>query len=268
MKKLFLLGLMFALMSGVCNVQKTFAEDTEADTQIIKDAIEKYKDKNYLGCISDLRLYTEKDATNAVAWYYLGNAYMNISMKPEAHAAFAKVVNLNTVPKLTSYSIQAQICMENSAKCNYQEFTNDQIKKLISNPNEFLEQYFANLNNNTKDADTIEIENLIKGGYPNNIHPSARDFIQQERIKMKQVEINENKASVPADYNLADAAELFKMQNSMIASFAMMMDTPVQNNGTDYAELIKKYQNIKENNDTISPETVQLMMMQNMLPSF
>jgi tetratricopeptide (TPR) repeat protein len=138
-------------------------------------------------------MYTEKDPSNAVAWYYLGNAYMNIAMKQDAHNAYEKVIALNTVPKLTSYSIQAELCMENSAKCKYQDFTSDEIKKLKADPSGFLQAYFANMNATTKDQNVVEIENLINGSYGQNIHPSALEFIRQEEAKMKQNEINEDK---------------------------------------------------------------------------
>lgn len=263
MKKSFLLSLVFALMLSFNCIQKVYAENT--DSKIIKAAISKYKNKNYIGCISDLRMYTEKDPANAVAWYYLGNAYMNISMKQEAHAAFEKVIALNTTPKLTSYSIQAQICMENPSKCEYKNFSNEEIKKLKENPTAFLEQYFANMNNTDKDADTLEIENLINGSYPQNIHPQAKEFIRQEKTKMKQNEINTDQAYIPSNEKLAEAVNLLKEQNNNITGFAMMLDNQQNTNNNNYAEFIRQYQN---ENKTITPEMVQMMMMSNMMPTF
>ncbi len=261
MKKKFLFSLIFTLMFSFCSIEKVIAEDT----QVIKDAIEKYKNKNYVGCISDLKLYTEKDPSNAVAWYYLGNSYMNIAMKNEAHAAFEKVVALNTVPKLTSYSIQAEICMENPLKCKYQDFSYEEIKKLRNNPNEFLESYFAKLNNSTKDVDTREIENLINGSYPNNIHPNAKKFIDEEKVKMRTNEINENNAYLPSDEKLSQALSLLKDSNNQVSSFAMLMDTPKQAQDNNYADIVRKYYG--ENSDkTVTPEMVQVMMLQNMFP--
>jgi len=205
MKKLFILGLVFLIISiiGVSNIAKA---DT-TDTQTVKGAIEKYKNKNFLGCISDLRVITDKDKTNTVAWYYLGNAYMHISMKDDAHQAFDKVVSLNTVPKLTSYAIQAKLCMENSQKCTYQDFTREEIAKLRQNPVEFLDQYFENLNSQTKNQEDVEIEKLIDGGYNNNIHPEASEVILQERTKIEQSKSNK-RAMVPNDSMNMDTARM------------------------------------------------------------
>ncbi len=263
MKKIFMLGLVFALILSIGFITRVYAKDT--NIQVIKDAISKYKNKNYVGCISDLRMYTEKDPSSAIAWYYLGNSYMNIAMKQEAHAAFEKVIALNTVPKLTSYSIQAQICMENPTKCNYQNFSTDEIKKLKADPTAFLEQYFANLANTGKDADTVEIEQLIKGSYSQNIHPQAREFIRQEKTKMKQNEINTDQAFIPSSDKLAQAVKLLKEQNNDLTGFAMMMDSNNQTNNNNYAEMIKQYQS---ENRKITPEMLQMMMMSNMMPTF
>lgn len=206
MKKLliFIMALVLGLTMGhkaiseeaVDTVEKidTKKETVEEDrVQMIKDAIEKYKEKNFIGCISDLRMFVATEPDNPVAWYYLGNSYMNIALKPEAHQAFDKVVQINTVPILTSYSIQAKICMENPTKCDYQEFNAEQIKKLKADPTTFLDSYFASLNIDTRNPSEIEIENLINGHYSNNIHPDAKDFIINERAKIKQSEINANR---------------------------------------------------------------------------
>lgn len=199
MKKLFILGIVFSIVGlfGIANATTT-VNTTAEDTQVIQEAIEKYKNKNYLGCISDLRMEVTKDPTSTISWYYLGNAYMNISMKKEAHEAFDKVVTLNTVPKLTSYAIQAKLCMENKQNCQYQNFNSEQITALRKNPTGFLETYFAALKSETKSKSDIEIEKLIKNGYNSKIHPEASKVILQERTKMEQSRIN-SKAALPAD---------------------------------------------------------------------
>lgn len=205
MKKLFILGLVFSITAMFCIAENVQASSSE--THVIKDAIEKYKNKNYLGCISLLRMETEKDPSNTIAWYYLGNAYMNIAMKPDAHDAFDRVVMLNTVPKLTSYAIQAKLCMENNQKCEYHEFTKDEISLLRQNPVAFLDTYFANLNNKQKSEAEIEIEKLIQGGYHGRLHPDASEVILQERAKIDQSRAN-NKAELPRDILNIDSTQM------------------------------------------------------------
>lgn len=199
MKKLFILGLVFSIVGMFCFSNNVLA----SDSSVVKEAIEKYKNKNFLGCISDLRIETEKDPTNTVAWYYLGNAYMHIAMKEDAHYAFDQVIMLNTVPKLTSYSIQAKLCMENNQRCEYQEFTKDEIAQLRANPVKFLESYFANLNNKNQSEEDAVIEKLINGGYNGKIHPDANEVILQERAN-----IQGNKAALPSSVLGLDASKM------------------------------------------------------------
>ncbi len=248
MKKLFILGLVFSIIGLFCN--SNVAQAASDNAEVIKGAIEKYKNKNYLGCISDLKMETAKDPASTISWYYLGNAYMNIAMKTEAHEAFDKVVQLNTVPKLTSYSIQAKICMENPARCTYQDFNKDQIAQLRLDPNGFLESFFSNLNNQTKSQTDIEIEKLINGGYGGNLHPEAREVIMQERTKIEQNTINTgNRASLPTNDKLAEAIEMLNKQNSNMA-------------------MIIENQNYAPPVNQITPEMVQMMLMQNSMTNF
>lgn len=191
MKKILVLAIVTTLMTGLFfPIAKALAKE---DVPAIKAAIAKYKQKNYIGCISDLRLYTTKDPTSAIAWYYLGTSYMNIAMKTDANFAFDRVIQLNTIPKLTSYAIQAKLCMDYPDKCNYQNFTYEEINQLRADPIGFIDQYNASKNQKeevVKDIGELEIEKLIDGQYENNIHPAARDFIKQENLKIKQLKMN------------------------------------------------------------------------------
>lgn len=191
MKKTFALGILIVLISYFANNITAQAYTPQESKAMIKQAIAKYKEKNYLGCISDLKIYTEADPENAVAWYYLGSSYMNIAMKDNANMAFDKVISLNTVPQLTSYSVQAQLCMNDPTKCKYQNFNYEEIQKLKENPiNFFNELLNAEPKVEIKDEDIIEIDKLIDGAYSDNIHPEAKAFIDQERIKIQQSKMN------------------------------------------------------------------------------
>ena len=249
MKKLFITTLMLMVLSGFFNVVSALEKVQETDPSAIKEAISKYKERNYVGCISDLRIYTEKDPSSAVAWYYLGNSYMKIAMVQEANEAYNRVISINTVPILTSYSIQAQMCMQDTTKCDYQNFTYDEIKELRKNPAEFLAEYLSTMQNKNADADTVEIEKLINGSYPNHLHPDAKNFIIEEKTKIQQNSYN-NQAYLPQDQKLAEALEMLKNQRNN-SNFAMMLDLPPSTS-----------------NQQLSPEMIQLMMMQNQMPKF
>lgn len=191
MKKTFILGILIAL-AGYFTINTVQAYTPEESKEIIQGAIAKYKEKNYLGCISDLNLYNETDSSSAVAWYYLGSSYMNIAMKDDARMAFEKVISLNTVPQLTSYAVQAQLCMDDVSKCNYQNFSFEEIQKLRENPKNFFNELLnaSKIPEVVKDENVVEIDKLIDGTYTGNIHPDAKAFIDQERIKIQQSKMN------------------------------------------------------------------------------
>ena len=239
------------MLGGLFNAVSALEKVQEMDPGAIRDAISKYKERNYIGCISDLRIYTEKDPSSAIAWYYLGNSYMKIAMQQEANEAYNRVISINTVPILTSYSIQAQMCMQDTTKCEYQNFTQEEIKELRKNPAEFLTNYFANMQSKNDDADTVEIEKLINGSYPNHMHPDARNVIMEEKTKIQQSAYNNNRAYLPQEQKLAEAVQMLKNQRNN-SNFAMMLDLPPSSNSQQQ----------------ISPEMIQMMMMQSQMPKF
>ena len=239
------------MLGGLFNAVSALEKVQEMDPGAIRDAISKYKERNYIGCISDLRIYTEKDPSSAIAWYYLGNSYMKIAMQQEANEAYNRVISINTVPILTSYSIQAQMCMQDTTKREYQNFTQEEIKELRKNPAEFLTNYFANMQSKNDDADTVEIEKLINGSYPNHMHPDARNVIMEEKTKIQQSAYNNNRAYLPQEQKLAEAVQMLKNQRNN-SNFAMMLDLPPSSNSQQQ----------------ISPEMIQMMMMQSQMPKF
>lgn len=259
MKKLLSLGLI--VISALILSNAVFA--AVQDKAATKEAIKKYKARNFVGCISDLKMITKDDPSNVVGWYYLGSSYMNISLKPEAHEAFDKVVQLNTVPQLTSYSIQAKLCMENPARCEYQNFNLQQIEQLRANPNGFLESYMA-AKANEVNPDTVEIEKLIDGDY-DKIHPEAREFIDQEKLKMKQTEINVNQAYLNKDYQVAQLIDMLQNQNNDMSRMTMLMNNNGKNSNS-YNEVLNYVE--KSENKEDSAKMLQMMLMQNSMIGF
>ena len=190
MQKSFIIGLSLVFM-----ISSALAYTPQESKAIIKGAIDKYKAKNYIGCISDLKLYTEHDASNAIAWYYLGNSYMKISMKEDATKAFDKAIELDTVPQVTSYSIQAKLCMEDPMNCKYQVFSFDDILKLKLDPKNFIAETLAPKVENVelpkvKNPFNEEINKLIEHQYGSDIHPEAQNIVDQEKLREQQERIN------------------------------------------------------------------------------
>lgn len=162
----------------------------------VRQAINKYKSQDYIGCIQDLTEYSQDDPTNAISYYYTGVSYMKIGMKEKAIESFAKVAALNSIPILSSYAVQASQCMmTDQSPCVYKKYSASEIEEMVFDPTAFF----------TKEAETVELSNtreivplenltdidkLIQGEYPENIHPDANKVLQETRLLQEQEKVN------------------------------------------------------------------------------
>lgn len=162
--------------------------------QAVRVAIKKYKAQDYVGCIQDLEDYSDTDPSNTVAYYYTGIAYMKVGMKNKAIEAFHKVSTINSVPILSSYAIQATNCMNTGINpCVYKKFSKEDIEEMVANPAEFFAkkaQEPEDKAETVKIDDTTDIDKLIQGVYPEDIHPDANKVIQETRLIQEQERVN------------------------------------------------------------------------------
>ena len=266
MKKIFLVTILCCLFLG--NGISAMSATTEYGLTV-KNAISKYKTKNYAGAIQDLRIVVKKDPSNAVAHYYLASSYMKIGMKDEALSEFDKVISLGSVPSLTSYSIQAKNCIAGKGECTYVKLTSDQVKELQKDP----ENYIKNLQAQKPaveqvSADDVEVRRLINGSYHSNIHPEANRVIIDTLLKQQKHDINtiptgKTKSEVPTNDEIAEAVKtLAKVGiNPLQMMNSNQIQYPMMNSNNDYATLSKMMGNSSNNNNNSNK-------FMNMLPFF
>lgn len=162
----------------------------------VRQAINKYKTQDYIGCIQDLEEYSQDDPTNSISYYYTGIAYMKIGMKEKAIESFSKVSALNSIPILSSYAIQASQCMiTNQSPCVYKKYNATEIEEMILDPTAFFtreaEAPELEINRETVPLEALtDIDKLIQGVYPENIHPDANKTIQETRLIQEQEKVN------------------------------------------------------------------------------
>ncbi len=282
------------------------AQYAKNNTTQVKAAINKYKIKNYVGCIQDMTLVVKKDPSNVVAYYYMGSAYMKIGDKNKAIAQFDKVIALNSVPSLTSYAIQAKSCMNGTDKCEYIKLNDDQVQELVKDPENYLGKVKAERQSGMT-PDNVEIERLIKGRYNSSIHPQANRIIIDTLLKQEKHDMNVNAEkfkSEASDENRIASAENPKLEgptNDEIANAVKVLAragiNPIQQspmispygnfgqNNNEYAYLssmLGNNQNNQQNNfmnmlpflvqqngnQRVNSEMVQAMMMSQMMPDF
>ena len=158
----------------------------------VKTAINKYKGGDYLGCIQDMEEYTAAEPTDAIAYYYMGISYMKVGLKDNAIDALQKVSTINSVPKLSSYAIQATRCMQrNINPCTYKNYSDNQLENLLKDPSNFFNTYAGDGNGGSISEDVEDdLDRLFNGSYPSNIHPDANKVIQETRLIQEQERVN------------------------------------------------------------------------------
>lgn len=290
MKKILLSILLICLVSGINLETKAATKTYNAQVAI---AINKYKLKNYVGCIQDLQLIEKKDPSNAVVHYYLADAYMKIGAKDKASKEFDKVIALNSIPSLTSYSIQAKNCMDSPDMCEYIKINSDQVPELMKDPKNYINTVKAKTLNSTS-VDDGEIEKLINGRYRSNIHPDANRVIIDTQLKQEKHDMNVStermKSEAPTNDEIAEAVKTLAKaglnplaqnnptfnpyanlnQNSEYASLSMMFGNNQQNNNNNnfmnmLPFIIQQGQN---GNQKMTADMVQAMMTSQMMPDF
>ena len=254
------------------------AEKAVVCPSAVKESISKYKKGDYVGCVQDLQEYTEKDPSNAIAYYYMGIAYMQLGLKDNATESLQKVSTINSVPRLSSYALQAVKCMEdNVKKCTYKNYSDSQIEKFVKDPAGFLES-LANEKKDEQEAkeeiiEDIDIVRLIKGEYPSNIHPDANKTIQETRLLQEQERVNaemqkrtqhkpqlnpliKKKSSAdstskiasaaPTDKEIADAVRVLSQAGYSFAPKSVTKNTNSEINSQNDSEYNNQYKNMAE----------------------
>ena len=260
----------------------------------VKASITKYKNGDYVGCIQDLQDYTEKDPSNAIAYYYIGISYMKLGLKDSATEALEKVSTINTVPRLSSFATQAVKCMQdNVQKCTYKNFSDSQIEKYLKDPAGFLQSLAEEKKEEQETPEIvdedIDIVRLIKGEYPSNIHPDANKTIQETRLLQEQERVNaemqkkiqqkpqlnpliKKKSSIdknetvkissaaPSDKEIADAVRTLSKAGYKFASPEDVKASDKQKTNQNDEEIRQQYQNMAERY-AVSDDMEQMAML-------
>lgn len=127
MKKIILA--LFVLLTG-CSI---FAANTKVDGNM-RNAIAKYNNTNYSGCIQDLKKYVQNKPT-ALAYYYLGMAYTNAGFKEDAIENYKQAIEYAQKErnyKIEKYAKLGKSKIENNETLNNEE-TYNEIDDIIKN---------------------------------------------------------------------------------------------------------------------------------------
>lgn len=252
-----LLILLALLISSSCVVQAQTSSD-------VKEAIQKYKAQNYVGCLQDTIEITEKDPSNALAYYYMGISYVQIGNADKALEAYDKVLTLSTSGTLNEYAQRGSLCVKSPDECrrkgpsDLEDKLNDEYYKFINSTKSISKDVSDKL-------DEIQIEimkqNINKDVDKKSEAPS-NDEIAEAVKTLAKIGIN----PLSQQSNSYIQAQQAMMQNPEYMQLQMLLGSNNNNNGNDFMSMLPYFMSQNgDKNSNISADALKNMMMSSMM---
>lgn len=219
----------------------------------IDSAIEKYKNKNYSGCLQELFSLVKQDPSNALAYYYMAMAYTYVDMQADAIEAYEKVISLNPNSQLVSYATRGRDCLTGGPTCP--GATVEGMTEGASNG-----ETSSNQNSATEQAN--ELDAFINAPYGNGLSPQLNEEMRKKELKNIQKEINKGR------FNSKDVEKLeeydFENENFDKSSSNTKSEENLKIAQVSDEEILKAVKTLKDAglNLTIQPENPYAMPYQ------
>jgi len=266
-------------------------------------AIKKYKVGNYTGCLQDTQLIVKQDPSNSVAYYYMAMSYVKAGKKDEAVAAYGKVLGLGSNPVLLQYAATGKRCIETPDQCkpdekNQPELTDvdkmvgskyvdglsddartqveqkrlQMIKNEINTDEDINNYKFKKFTDYTKQHSQSNTDDKVAN---DDKKPSNDEIVAALKV-LNKAGLNPYAQTNPVANDYAQMANpMMTAQNAESAQLSMLLGSGNQsnNNNNNMMNMIpfmlaqnKNGQNNAGN--PYSPQLVQSMLMNSMLPDF
>lgn len=236
----------------------------ENPSSLVYQAINKYKAKNYTGCIQDMDYLIKMGKPSDLVYYYRAISYAQLKMQTQARENYEMAANITKNTILKDYANQAIACIDDETLCDMSLDDGD-ITKFIKSEKFMHTDVEKGLQDKAIQKAKEEINN--------NINPGA------DTLKY----INQNHQ--PTDKEIADAVRTFQKmginpfqngnlgmfgQNSEIAQMSAMFGNNNNNNNNmmNLIPMINAMQSQSGNNTNMNKEFIQSYMMNQMLPNF
>lgn len=166
MKKYIILSL---LSLFICSSNVNFANAKTTVTPALSSAIKLYKVGNYTECYTSLKQIVKNEPANALAYYYLAMAAVQIGNKEDAINNYEKVIMLSPSDKLMKYAEKGKVCIESPAQCH--DNSSD-----VSDLDDFIQTKFGSgFSEKAKsEYEKLKIENMMREMDRRNDIPASR----------------------------------------------------------------------------------------------
>ena len=251
----------------------------------LKSAMAKYKAGNYTGCLQELFSLTQKEPSNAMAYYYMAMAYTHIDREADAIEAYEKVLSLNPNEYLAEYALKGRDCLTGGPACQEEEAQEE-----LSDLDKFIQAPYGNglspeLNEEVKQKELTNIKETInkKEQMEEKDIDKIKKFddkyesLSDEPVKIAQVSDEE---VLKAVQTLKDAglnvtvqqenpyAGMTQYQNPQMAEMSMLLGGNNNNNGNNMMNMLPMLMSQAQKGENIDPRLMQAVMMNSMMSDF
>ena len=273
-----------------------------ASNVTLQGAIQKYKTGNYTGCIQDLEAYTRNEQSNALAYYYLAIANVQAGRKENAIQAYDRVLALKPNEILLDYATKGKVCLQEPQFCyksNIIKEEDTEIDKFIKDKNQFMYK-------EAQKEETKKSLDSLKNRINSDEEINRTEFEEYEKNSNNTNDKGTKTAKMPTNDEVVAAIKVLnqaglgslvtqqpaqqlpqpqqtEQQRQMIQAFAAMQQNPygnisamLGNNNSNNSSnqfmnllpliLAQSGQNGTNGQQSISPDVMQMMMMNAMMP--
>ncbi|MBR1907904.1 tetratricopeptide repeat protein [bacterium] len=279
----------------------TISSAAFASNVTLQGAIQKYKAGNYTGCIQDLETYTRNEQSNALAYYYLAIANVQAGRKENAIQAYDRVLALRPNETLLDYATKGKVCLEEPQFCyksNTMKEEDTELDKFIKDKTQFVykdaqkEETRKNLDslknriNSDEEINRTEFEEYERSSNKgsNNTKqakmPTNDEVVAAIKV-LNQAGLGSIITQQPAQQPIAQQPQQTEQQKQLLQAMAAMQQNPYgdisamfgnnNNNNSSSNQFMNMLpfimaQNGQNGQNTMSPEVMQAMMMNAMMP--
>ncbi len=245
------------------------------DPALIENLIEKYKSKNYVGCIQEAQSKMQQDNPNPVAMYYMALSYTQIGDVNAALEIYDAILKLKPGETLTECAIRGRDCLIGGPSCPNLGVDGADIDKQVQ---EYKENSML-LNDNTPQVK--ELPSMLV----QTTEEPEKKVQREEKISAQATQpAQEIQPQTPDNNEVAEA--LKTLQNAGLAVTIQPSNSPMAPNyNSEMAQMSmllgnnNNYQNrsfdmlpymmaqSQNNPNQYNPQMLQTMMMNYMMPS-
>lgn len=245
------------------------------DTALIESLIEKYKEKNYVGCIQEAQAKMQQDNPNPVAMYYMALSYTQIGDVKAALDLYDEILRLKPSETLSECAIRGRDCLIGGPACPNMGVEGADIDAQVQE----YKDGATLINDNTpelKELPAMLVQETPKTEEVTAAEPQITEEIASQ-VEEQPVQQAPNDAEVAqALKTLQNAGIAVTLQptgyqmpqnyNSEIAQMSMLLGNNNQNRSFDMLPYMMAQS--QTNPSQYNPQMLQAMMMNYMMPAF